>query len=218
MSNNNEDWGNSGESDIHIHTVTGETDPDKSNAGDQSQKTEGCIPQGDEVPENEKGESSLTVKIAELEKQNAELKDQYLRKAADFDNYRKRTIKEKQEAIDFANQSLLLDLIPIIDDFERAIKAAEESAKSEAEFENLKTGIKMIEQRLYSTLENKWGLKRFNSVGELFDPLRHEALSMEKSPDVTEAMVREDFMKGYTLKDRVVRPSKVKVLMPEGNG
>jgi molecular chaperone GrpE len=218
LSNNNEDWGNSGESDIHIHTVTGETDPDKSNAGDQSQKTEGCIPQGDEVPENEKGESSLTVKIAELEKQNAELKDQYLRKAADFDNYRKRTIKEKQEAIDFANQSLLLDLIPIIDDFERAIKAAEESAKSEAEFENLKTGIKMIEQRLYSTLENKWGLKRFNSVGELFDPLRHEALSMEKSPDVTEAMVREDFMKGYTLKDRVVRPSKVKVLMPEGNG
>jgi molecular chaperone GrpE len=154
-------------------------------------------------------------KIADLETELAGLKDQYLRKAADFDNFRKRMNKEKQEAIDFANQNLLLDLIPVIDDFERAIKAADGSTKTEADFDALNTGIKMVEQRLYSILENKWGLKRFDSAGEPFDPVRHEALIMEKSADVTDAIVNEDFMKGYTLKDRVVRPAKVKVLMPE---
>jgi molecular chaperone GrpE len=154
-------------------------------------------------------------KIDELERQNTELKDQFLRKAADFENYRKRAIKEKQEAIDFANQSLLLDIIPVIDDFERALKAAEDSAKTEADFTNLHTGIKMIEQRLYSALENKWGLRRFDSAGALFDPSRHEALASEASCEVKEATVACDFMKGYTLKDRVIRPAKVKVLMPD---
>jgi molecular chaperone GrpE len=169
------------------------------NIQDESKRT-------DEPPEQ---------KIIELERQNTELKDQFLRKAADFENYRKRAIKEKQEAIDFANQSLLLDIIPVIDDFERALKAAEDSAKTEADFTNLHTGIKMIEQRLYSTLENKWGLRRFDSAGAPFDPSRHEALASEASSEVNEATVAEDFMKGYTLKDRVIRPAKVKVLMPD---
>ncbi|GHV94306.1 hypothetical protein AGMMS50293_06260 [Spirochaetia bacterium] len=150
-------------------------------------------------------------KIAELEAQLAETRDQLLRKAADFENFRKRMNQEKQNAIDFANQSLLLDIIPVIDDFERAIKAAE-TAK---DFTGLLDGITMIEKRLTSQLESKWGLKRFDSAGEVFDPNRHEALMMEKSPDVKEAVVQEDLIKGYTLKDRVIRAAKVKVVMPE---
>ena len=148
-------------------------------------------------------------KIAELEAKLAEAGDQFLRKAADFENFRKRMNQEKQNAIEFANQSLLLDIIPIIDDFERAIVAGENS--SDAVFLE---GVKMIEKRLTSQLEHKWGLKRFNSVGELFDPNLHEALYMEKSPDVTEAIVQEDLFKGYFLKERVIRAAKVKVLMP----
>jgi molecular chaperone GrpE len=150
-------------------------------------------------------------KIAELEAQLAETRDQLLRKAADFENFRKRMNQEKQNAIEYANQSLLLDIIPVIDDFERAIQSAEKSADLNAFIE----GVKMIEKRLTSQLESKWGLKRFSSAGEPFDPNMHEALMVEKSPDVTEAVVQEDLIRGYLLKDRVIRAAKVKVLMPE---
>jgi molecular chaperone GrpE len=163
-------------------------------------------------------------KIANLEAQVAELNDQYLRKAADFENFRKRMNREKQDAIDFANQSLILDLIPVIDDFERAIKAAETAIANASadgapskDFTALYEGISMTEKRLITQLENRWTLKRYDSAGEVFDPNLHEALMMEKSADVTEATVQEEWSKGYTLKDRVIRTAKVKVLMPADN-
>jgi molecular chaperone GrpE len=190
-------------------------------AGNSPGSEEGCSAGGEksgpdpknagETGEESSGEPSLEEKCTALEEQIREAKDQYLRKAADFENFRKRMNREKQEAIDFANQSLLLDLILIIDDFERAIKSAEVSK----DFDGFYEGINMIEKRLSSQLENKWGLKRFDSAGETFDPNRHEAIMMDKSPDITEPVVQEDFLKGYTLKDRVVRSAKVKVLMPE---
>jgi molecular chaperone GrpE len=164
-------------------------------------------------------------KIAELEEQSAvlsaqlaDVRDQLLRKAADFENFRKRMNQEKQSSIEFANQTLLLDIIPIIDDFERAIQSAEASVELTGlpAGKTLLDGITMIEKRLTGQLESKWGLKRFNSAGEPFDPSRHEAMMMEKSPDVEEPVVKEDFAKGYTLKGRVIRAAKVKVLMPEG--
>jgi len=155
-------------------------------------------------------------KIAELEAQLAEIRDQLLRKAADFENFRKRMTQEKQSSIEYANQSLLLDIIPIIDDFERAIIAGEGSeTKSVSDYMGFLEGIKMIEKRFTSQLETKWGLKRYNSAGEPFDPNLHEALMMDKSPDVSEPVVQEDFFKGYFLKERVIRAAKVKVLMPE---
>ena len=150
-------------------------------------------------------------KYAELEFKFADLNDHYLRKAADFENFRKRMVREKQEITEFANQNLLLDLLPVIDDFERAIKSAETSRDFGSFFE----GITMIEKRLITDLEKKWGLKRFDSSGEPFDPNRHEALQMEKAAGISEAVVSEDYVKGYCLKDRVIRFAKVKVLMPE---
>jgi molecular chaperone GrpE len=165
------------------------------------------------TPENEAEETCVETEIdktAELEAQLAETRDQLLRKAADFENFRKRMNQEKTSAVEYANQSLLLDIIPIIDDFERAIQAGENSTDLPGFLE----GVKMIEKRLSSQLENKWGLKRFNSVGEPFDPNKHEALMMEKSPEVDEAVVQEDLVKGYLLKERVIRAAKVKVLMP----
>jgi len=151
---------------------------------------------------------------AALERQIAELKDQYLRKSADFDNYRKRMAREKQEAIDYANQTLLVDLIQTLDNFERAISAAAASGKTETDFDALCSGVSLIETQLLQQLDTKWGLKRFDSKGAPFDPARHEALMSEASTDVGEPVVGEEFMKGYTLKDRVIRPAKVKVLMP----
>jgi molecular chaperone GrpE len=156
-------------------------------------------------------------KAAELEAKLAELNDQYLRKAADFENYRKRVNREKQELTDFANQNLILGLLPVIDDFERAIKSAEISSalQNVQDFKSFYEGITMIEKRLYTDLENKWGLKRFDSEGQPFDPGRHEALQAEKAAGIQEPVVKEDYVKGYTLKDKVIRFAKVKVLMPE---
>jgi molecular chaperone GrpE len=163
-------------------------------------------------------EKSPEEKIAELEAKLAEANDQYLRKAADFENFRKRMNREKQEAIEYANQSLLLDLIQTMDDFERALKSAESITTGEFSISAVRPfyeGISMIEKRLSSQLENKWGLKRFNSAGEPFDPNCHEAVQMDKSAEISEPTVLEEYFKGYTLKDRVIRSAKVKVLMPE---
>ena len=169
-------------------------------------------PEPDENAEKEKTPDEI---ITELAVKFAEANDNYLRKAADFENFRKRMNREKQEAIEYANQSLLLDLIEIVDDFERALKSAETLATGE--FKAFYEGITMIEKRFTTLLENKWGLKRFNSQGEPFDPNLHEAILMEKSAEITEPLVQEEYNKGYTLKERVVRHAKVKVLMPEKN-
>ena len=162
-------------------------------------------------------------KIAELEVKLIEANDNYLRKAADFENFRKRMNQEKSNAIDYANQTLLLDLASVIDDFERAIKSAEtqreasgsDGEKISAAYNSLYEGISLIEKNLLFQLENKWGLKRFDSAGETFDPNRHEAIMMEKSAELEEPVVAEEFIKGYLLKERVIRPAKVKVVMPE---
>jgi len=154
--------------------------------------------------------------LAEVQARLAEAEERLLRKAAEFENFRKRTNQEKARAIEFANESLLLDLIPVIDDLERAIGAAEAAADladlpaGKAMLE----GISMIEKRLTGQLEGKWGLRRFAAAGEPFDPNFHEAMFMEKSAGVAEPTVAEDFARGYLLKDRVIRAAKVKVLMP----
>jgi len=195
-----------------------QTEPENDGAEAENNVPQAGAPQAGADGENarKQGQEAASLptpeeKIAELEAQLAETRDQLLRKAADFENFRKRMNQEKQSAIDYANQSLLLDIIPVIDDFERAIQAGEGSTDLTTFLE----GVKMIEKRLTSQLEAKWGLKRFNSAGEPFDPNRHEALMMEKSPDAAEAVVQEDLVKGYLLKERVIRAAKVKVLMPE---
>lgn len=174
---------------------------DDQNVGAKTEKIES---------ETETIKAELEAKITTLEAELSELKDQYLRKAAEFENFRKRLQREKQDSIEFANQSLLLDIIPIIDDFERAIKSSEAAR----DYDALHEGISMIEKRLVSQLETKWGLVRFESVGEPFDPNKHEAIMMEQSETVQEPIVGEDLLKGYKLKDRIVRTAKVKVLMP----
>ncbi len=148
--------------------------------------------------------------LEELEKELADLREQLLRKSADFENYRKRMQRDKEEFASYANRELLLDLLPVIDDFERAIRSGEESR----DFDAFHDGIVMIEKQFVSMLERKWKLQRFDSAGEEFDPQRHEAMMTEEVPGHDRSMVLEDFQKGYVLRDRVLRPAKVKVSMP----
>jgi len=160
-------------------------------------------------PELERIEE-LEEQLTQLQTENSDLKNQYLRKQADFENFRKRMQREKQDAVKYANTNLLQDLITIIDDFERAIRSSEESR----DFESFHSGIKMIEHQFISMLDRKYGLKRMESEGREFDPQMHEAINMEESSDVETQTVMEDYQKGYFLNDRVLRHAKVKVAIP----
>jgi molecular chaperone GrpE len=155
----------------------------------------------------------LEAEIEKLKEENSVLKDQYLRKHADFENFRRRMNKEKQDSIKYGNQGLLKDLIEVIDNFERAIKTSEDSQ----DIESFREGIAMIEQQFTSMLKNSWGLEKIEAVGLEFDANLHEALMMEDSEEHEVTTVLEDFQSGYKLGDRVLRPSKVKVAKPVTN-
>ncbi len=149
--------------------------------------------------------------LAKIKDESTSLKDQLLRKQADFDNFRKRMFRERDDAIRYANSSLISDLVDIIDNFERALKSADESE----DFSAFKEGIVLIEEQFTGMLERKWGLKRFESAGEEFDPQKHEAILMEESEEYEEPVVLEDYQKGYMLHDRILRHAKVKVAKPK---
>ena len=159
-------------------------------------------------------ELSAEDRVKALSAEVADLKDKFLRKQADFENFRKRMLREREDAARYANAALLSDLIGLIDDFERAIHSGEESK----DFSSFLQGITMIEKQLVEMLESRWGLKRFTSVGETFDPNRHEAVQRVEGPVDSKPTVVEDYQKGYFLHERVLRPARVKVMVPsQGN-
>ena len=147
-----------------------------------------------------------------LEEKNKELHNQYLMAMADFDNYRKRMIKEKQEAFDYANANLLSDLLESIDNFDRALDAA----ATATEVSSVVDGVKMIRNQLVSMLENKYNLAGYGEKGDAFDSNIHEAIGSMAAP-VAEPVCSEVYLKGYKLKDRIIRYAKVMVQMPDGS-
>ncbi len=157
----------------------------------------------------EKKEKTPEERCLELEKENAELKDQLLRRAADFDNYRKRMMQEKQDAFDYGNANLLKDLLDSLDNFDRTLDAAKDAkdAKSIAD------GIRMINKSLVSMLENKYNLVAFGKEGDDFDPDLHEAIGMQQG-DVKKEQLAAVYLKGYKLKEKVIRHAKVMVVKP----
>ena len=155
---------------------------------------------------------SLQDQVEELTKANADLKDQLLRKAADFDNYRKRTIQEKQDAYDYANTSLLKDLLESLDNFDRTVEAA----SSATDPKTIADGVTMINKAMVSMLENKYNLVSYGAVGDAFDPDIHEAIGKSDDP-VASPVLKAVYLKGYKLKDRVIRHAKVMVSMPDGS-
>lgn len=160
--------------------------------------------------------ASLRAKVAELEGRAAalteecsSLKDQYLRKLADYENFRKRMFRERDDSLKYANAGLLGDLVPILDDFDRAVASAEHAQ----DYQVLHDGVLIIRRQLGQTLEGKYGLLRYECVGQAFDPNVHEAVATEPGP-VAEPTVAEELLPGYRLHDRIVRTAKVRVRMP----
>ncbi len=165
-----------------------------------------AIPEPDTISA---GLAGRDTKIKALEDELSTLKDQYLRKLADYENFRKRMFREKDDAVQFANSQLLTDLVDVLDNFDRAVQSSETSR----EFQSLHDGVDMIRKHFLSLLENKYGLVRFDSLNQPFDPNMHEAM-LSETGDCPDPLVIEEYSKGYKLKERIIRTSKVKVRMP----
>lgn len=141
--------------------------------------------------------------------------DEYLdhlrRSVADFDNYKKRTTRERQEAIQYANEKLLLKLLPILDNLDMAIAAAAAATSDDAK--SIHTGVSMILQQFKSTLTEA-GLEEINATGQPFDPNLHEALMQQETEDVPEGHVIQQHRKGYRLNGRLLRAASVIIARP----
>ncbi len=163
-------------------------------------------------PENKEKSSKHShkkdlAKIEELGEKLAEINDKYMRLYSEFDNYRKRTAKEKAELIKYAGEDVLKLLLPIIDDFERAIKSMGEDVQQDP----FKEGILLIYNKFKSILEQK-GVKPILAKGEKFDENLHEAVShMPVSNENEKGMIVDELERGYLLNDKVIRYSKVVV-------
>ena len=134
--------------------------------------------------------------------------DRLLRTTADFDNFKKRAAREKQDAIKFANEGLLQKLIPILDNFDMALSAAQ-NAQTDA-VQSLQTGVNMIYQQFKNAMTEA-GLEEISAEGKIFDPNLHEAVSQQETLDVPEGQVVQQLRKGYKFRDRLLRPATVVV-------
>jgi len=156
--------------------------------------------------EKEATVASLEKKLEEKEKELAECKDKMLRLAAELENFKKRVEREKLEHMKFALEEFAKELLPFLDNLERAIAVAKETKDMEKMIE----GIELTLSGYFKTLE-RFGLKTFVAEGQRFDPNYHEALSVEENSEVEENTVLKELLRGYTLHDRVIRPALVVV-------
>ena len=161
----------------------------------ENEQEELSLPSPDELKE-------LRIKATKSE----EYYERLLRQVAETDNLRKRLAKEKQDAIRYANESLIEKLLPTMDSFDMAISAANSS--NENTIDSLKKGVEMVHVQLKRTLEDT-GLTEINATGEVFNPALHEALSRKETNEATDGTVIEQIRKGYQLNERLVRPASV---------
>jgi len=145
-----------------------------------------------------------------LETELQELNDKYLRLYAEFENYKKRVNKDKEELVNYGNESLLSGLLPVVDSLELALKHASDNVS-----EGLVQGVEITMKELIKTLE-KAGLNVIEAYGKPFDPAVHHAMTQVERDDVDENTVVEEFRKGYMLKEKVLRPSLVAVSKKPG--
>jgi len=186
--------------------VTFENKNNEDQGNTEEYLTEDCI-KGGENQQDTGAEQEKPEETAEDNNLKAKA-DEYLqllqRVQADFDNFRRRTAQERQEAAKYCSQRLATGLLPVLDNFERALKAEGE------DLQGFRNGIELIYRQLRDVLE-KEGVKPMDAVGSQFDPNLHEAVMQEQSDQYDDNVVMEELQKGYLLADRVIRPAMVKV-------
>lgn len=197
---------------------------DKKQEKKQSKKEDVQQPKKDEFSESKQQEAAALTEVEQKEleiallkeqletaqTEVAEMKDQMLRNRADLENTRKRLIRDKEEAVKYANSSLIKDLLEPLDDFGRALEAAE----STEDYKKVHDGVVMVNSQIFGILERNWGLERIEATDKEFNPDEHEAYMVVSDDSLEHEMVLEEFSTGYKLHGRVLRPTKVKVGKP----
>ncbi len=184
-------------------------DPAKEEEGFPNNTLETSPGKEGEGKDERKEVEELRQKLQEKEKEAKENYDRYLRVAADFENYKKRAAKEKEDYVRFGNEDLIKAILPFIDNLERAVSHAEKVHETGVMIE----GVRLILQQILQAL-NKFGVSSFESVGKPFDPTKHEAMLVVETDQHEPNQVVEEFQKGYLLRDRLLRPATVSVSKP----
>lgn len=161
-------------------------------------------------PQTQKTEETDAQAIERQKGEYQALWDRFLRLQAEFDNYKKRSLQDKADFIKFANHGLISELVGILDNFELSIKYADEKN----DFKLMHQGVDMIIKQLQTLLKSK-GLERIKTIGERFDPHRHDALEIVEDEASDQERVVDEFQPGYLLSGRILRPAKVKVAKPK---
>ena len=171
---------------------------------------------GDGRPETDRtvGEDldALRAKLHEKEQEAAENYDRYVRAVADLENYKKRALRDKADAVKYGNENVIRDLLPLTDSLDRALKQAEASC----DFEAFRKGLEMLRVQLLGSLE-KHGVQAIDSLEKPFDPNVHEAMMQVDSDTHEDNQVVDEFEKGYTLNGRLLRPARVSVCKKRTN-
>jgi len=160
----------------------------------------------EEKKEKEREVEELKKKLEEKEKETKEHYDRLLRVAADFENYKKRAVREKEEWVKYANEDLMKAILPFVDNLQRALNHAEKAENNQSVQEGLKLTLQQFLQTLY-----RFGLSPIESIGKPFDPTVHEAMIAVETEEHEPNRILEEFQKGYFLKDRLLRPATVSV-------
>jgi molecular chaperone GrpE len=150
--------------------------------------------------------TKMQTELADKERLLEEHNDRYKRLQADFDNFRRRTRQEKEELSNIMAQNIILELLPILDNFERALSSA-----SIQDTDKMLSGVEMIYRQLNQVLE-KNGLTAVEAVGKVFNPQQHEAVMRVEDAEQPDGMIVEELQKGYAVKGKVIRPSMVRVV------
>ncbi len=177
---------------------------------------------GAEAAEQEllKVKAELEAQLAQNKQQTDELKNRWLRSAADFDNYKKRVVREREEAVRFANESLLKDFLPVLDDLDRTRQILEQQGSKESSTASILEGVQLVFRKFVAQLE-KHGVTAIESGGA-FDPAKHEAVQQVFSDTVQAGGVAAEVRRGYNLNGRLLRAALVAVSLgaepkPDGN-
>lgn len=162
--------------------------------------------EGAGVPEEVAGEPESEQLLAQLERELAEVRESHLRAVADLQNFRRRAAEERVQQMKCANEQLILELLPLLDNFERATGCEVDGEAAQS----LLRGVCMILQQLQDLL-GRFGVERIQATDQFFDPALHDAIERVETNEVCEGTIVEEVLPGYKLNDRVIRPARVKV-------
>ncbi len=170
----------------------------------EEEKQQETAAQDGDIDSEQHCEESPEDRVKALEQEKNELSDRLLRTMAEFDNYRKRVTREKEGLVKYGIERISLEILPVVDNFERALEQSQQATDVDPVID----GLKMILKQLVTALE-KFEIKPFNSIGEQFSPEIHEAMAQQEHPDHADNTVIEQLQKGYMLGKKMLRPARV---------